>query len=47
MKFSEDCVSVGDAQTPEDQKRALYILGEPGSGKTELSIQFCKTAIEQ
>ena len=45
MTFFQTAMEVGNAEDHDTSTRRCYIVGKPGSGKTELFIQYCAYAI--
>ena len=45
MDFFKRAMSVDNTEDHQTINRKLYIVGEPGAGKTEVFIQFCSYAI--
>ena len=45
MDYFRRAFAVSDVEDHRKSSRALYIVGKPGCGKTELFVQFCAYAI--
>ena len=46
IRFFVSAVSIADAEHHFKSSRRLFLVGEPGSGKTEVFIRFCAFAIK-